>query len=76
MDAPEPIPFNPPAVWCRHLLICRTFWFDAENFDNGYSLGRLVVNVHPPEGHVFPFLVPRLFAYVQLFGKTATTRRR
>jgi hypothetical protein len=57
-----------PDVGCRHLLICRTIWYDPGNPDEGYSLGRLVVNVRPHDGAEGPFVVPRLFAFTQLFG--------
>ena len=68
MATPDPTPFDPPAVFCRHLLVCRTLWYDAANPDDGYSLARIVVNVQPPAGSDERFVEPRLFAYVQLFG--------
>jgi len=65
---PGPAPFDPPAVFCRHLLLCRTLWSDAANRDDGYSLARIVVNVRPPPGSDGRFVEWRLFAYVQLHG--------
>lgn len=57
-----------PELFCRHLILCRTIWYDAGNPDEGYSLGRVIVHIRPPEGHGFGYLEPRLFLYVQLFG--------
>lgn len=68
MATPDPTPYDSPAVFCRHLLICRTLWYDAANPDDGYSLARIVVNVRPPTGSDGQFVEPRLFAYVQLCG--------
>ena len=63
-----PDPTDEPEVACRHLLVCRTLWYDPGNPDDGYSLGRVVVNVRPGDGGAGPYVVPRLFAYTQLFG--------
>jgi hypothetical protein len=67
-DPDTPVPFEPPELFCRHLLVCRTIWYDAGNPDDGYSLGRVVIHVHPPEDHEYGYLEPRLFGYAQLFG--------
>lgn len=63
-----PDPFDPPAVHCRHLLVCRTVWYDPAKPDEGCSLGRLVVSLSPPPGVAGRFVAPRLFAFAQLFG--------
>jgi hypothetical protein len=60
---------DPPAVHCRHLLICRTLWYDPSKTDEEYSLGRLVVSLRPPTGSGGRFIVPRLFAFAQLYGE-------
>lgn len=59
---------DPPELYCRHLLICQTIWYDPENFDSGHSAGRLVVHIRPPKDYGYPFTVAKLFALVQLFG--------
>jgi hypothetical protein len=58
-----------PDIACRHLIICRTIWYDPASPDDGYSLGRIVVNIRPDPGDELPFTVARLFAYVQLYGE-------
>ncbi len=57
-----------PSVFCRHLIICRSIWYDSTNPDQGYSLGRLVVSLEPLGEDNGPFIESRLFAFVQLFG--------
>ena len=58
-----------PDIGCRYLLICRTIWYDPGRPDDGYSLGRIVVNIRPEGDGEVPFTVARLFAYIQLFGE-------
>jgi len=57
-----------PEVFCRHFIVCRTVWYDSSSADQGYSLGRLVVNLDPAIDGNDAGVVPRLFAFVQLFG--------
>ena len=42
-------PFDKPAIYCRHLLICRTLWYDPERSDS-FSLAGIIVNISPPSG--------------------------
>lgn len=60
--------FEPPELFCRHLLVCRTIWYESGNPDDGYSLTRVIIHVHPPEGQEYGYSEPRLFGYAQLFG--------
>lgn len=58
---------DPPEVFHRHLILCRTVWFTGD-LDDGFSLGRLVVHLRPRGGE-FPFRCDtRLFLFAQLFG--------
>ena len=57
-----------PRVWCRHLLLCRNVWFDPARMDDGFSLGKLLVQVRPAEGESYPVEFPRLFGFLQLTG--------
>jgi hypothetical protein len=57
-----------PAVFCSHLLVCHTIWYDNTNFDAGFTLQRVVVHLRPSEGQAFPFRVRRLFVFAQLHG--------
>jgi hypothetical protein len=50
---------------CRHFLACRFFWHDDKR---GYSLSSLIITVAPEVGDDYPFLEPRVFLYLQLFG--------
>lgn len=59
MDAPD--------VYCRHLIITRTIWYEPAREDP-YTLGRVVVNVRPEEPTDGVFVLPRLFAYFQIHG--------
>ena len=63
-DLPE------PQLSCRHFLACHTIWYDAANPDAGWSLGRVIVHVRPADAGGYPFVVPRLFVFFQLFGAT------
>lgn len=61
-------------MYCRHLLACRTLVYYPSDPDDGqpdarYYLGQVLVNVRNPDGGDAPFVVPRLFAYFQLFGE-------
>jgi hypothetical protein len=67
-DPDTPAPFEPPELFCRHLLICRTIWFDPDKPDNGFSLGGLLIHLRPTGEEGFPVRVPRLFLFAQLFG--------
>lgn len=53
---------------CRHFILCHTVWANTGDEDAPLSLGRMVVAVRPTAGSEFGFLVPRLFAYLQLSG--------
>lgn len=61
-----------PRVWCRHLLLCRNVWFDPARMDDGFLLGKLLVQVRPAEGESYPIVFHRLFAFVQLAGDVGT----
>ena len=37
----EDTAWAPPELHCRHLLVCRTVWYDAERPEEGFSLGKL-----------------------------------
>jgi hypothetical protein len=67
-DPDTPAPFEPPELFCRHLLVCRTIWYDPNKPDDGFSLGGLLVHLRPTDEHGFPLRVPRLFLFAQLFG--------
>src|SRR5437868_6706090 len=73
MPEEVPPPFaEGPRVWCRHLILCRNVWYDPERMDDGFSLGKLLVQVRPAEGETYPILFHRLFAFVQLAGDVGT----
>lgn len=65
-----------PELFCRHLIICRNVWYDASKLDEGFSLGKLFVQASPKDGDEFPILVPRLFAFAQLYGSVGEYRLR
>ena len=56
-----------PEVWCRHLLLCRSAWFDHRQPERGFSLGGVYVQVPTPDDG-FPVVLDRPFVYFQLFG--------
>jgi hypothetical protein len=60
---------EPSPVFCRHLLLCRTIWFDANDPNETFSLGRIFVRLRPATGVGFPFSVDQSFAFFQLFGE-------
>jgi hypothetical protein len=68
VDDPED---SDPTVFCSHLLVCHTIWYDNTNVDSGCSLLRIVVHIRPSEGQAFPFRVRRLFLFAQLSGTSA-----
>jgi len=59
---------DPEGIWCRHLIVCRTLWFEPSRSDDAFSLGKLVVQLRPPDGDTLPIHVDRLFTFVQLTG--------
>jgi hypothetical protein len=61
-------PDEPSPLFCRHLLFCRTIWFDANDPNETFSLGRVFVRLRPDPGVGFPFSVDQSFAFFQLFG--------
>lgn len=67
----EDAEWTPPELHCRHLLVCRTIWYDAERPDEGFSLGKVLVTVRASATNPFPIRVPRLFLYAQMFGTPA-----
>ena len=60
--------WNPPALGCRHLIVCRSIWFDPSKPDEDFSLGRLVVRLMAGGEERFPLKVARLFVFAQVFG--------
>ncbi len=60
--------WTPAELHCRHLLVCRTIWYDLDRPDDGFSLGKLVVRLSPDPPGEFPLRVDRLFVFAQLFG--------
>jgi hypothetical protein len=59
---------EPPELFCRHLILCRTIWYDAANPGDGYSLGSVLIHVRPSDDRGFGFLAHRLFLYAELQG--------
>ncbi len=60
--------WSPPELHCRHLIVCRSIWFDPAKPEDDFSLGRLVVRLAAESADRFPLKVPRLFLFAQLFG--------
>ena len=60
--------WDPPVFGCRHLIVCRTIWFDPSKPDEDFSLGRLVVRLTAESAEHFPLKVARLFIFAQVFG--------
>jgi len=60
--------WTPAELHCRHLLVCRHVWYDAERPEEGFSLGKVLATVRASAENPFPIRVPRLFVYAQLFG--------
>jgi hypothetical protein len=60
--------WTPPVFGCRHLLVCRTIWFDPSKPDEDFSLGRLVVRLTAASADHFPLKVARLFVFAQVYG--------
>lgn len=63
----EPV-WSPSGLHCRHLIVCRTIWFDPAKPEDDFSLGRLVVRLMAESADRFPLRVARLFLFAQLFG--------
>jgi len=60
--------WSPPEWFCRHLIACRTLWFDPAKPDEGFSLGRLVVRLTAESADHFPLRIDRLFLFAQIYG--------
>ena len=59
---------EPLAVWCPRLIACHAVRYDATDADAGCTLERAIVHVRPSDGRGFPFRVPRMCLFAQLFG--------
>ncbi len=57
-----------PNLYCPHLLICRSIWYDGRRMEQGFSLGGILTRVVPDSAEGFPYLLERAFAYIQLAG--------
>jgi len=57
-------------VYCRHLLFCRTVWLDATRTDDGFSLGKSLIQLGPADGGEYPLVLDRIFACAQLHGRS------
>lgn len=57
-----------PELYCQLFVLCRTVWYDVDRPEQGYSLGRVMLDVAPEVGNGFPLQLARLFGYVQLHG--------
>ena len=60
--------WTPAELHCRHLLVCRTIWYDPNRPDDGFSLGKLLVKLLAESADAFPLRSSRLFVFAQLFG--------
>ncbi len=60
--------WNPAVLGCRHLIVCRTIWFDPAKPDEDFSLARLVVRLTAESAEHFPLRVARLFVFAQVYG--------
>ena len=63
-----------PVVYCRHLLICRSVWYDGQKPELGYSLGGIYTTLEPADGLGYPFRLERMFVYAQLWGEDGEYR--
>lgn len=61
-------------ITCRHLLLCKTAWYDPTKSEE-FSLGRVIVHLFSDDGS-FPTVFDRLFLYGQLFGTPGEYRVR
>ncbi len=55
-------------LYCPHLLVCRSIWYDGRHTERGFSLGGIFTRVVPDAPEGFPYLLDRAFAYIQLSG--------
>lgn len=60
--------WSAPEFHCRHLIVCRTIWFDPSKPEEDFSLGRLVVRLTAGGTSLFPLRVARLFLFAQVYG--------
>ena len=56
-----------PVVHCRHLLLCRSVWYDGQKPDFGIGLAGVYTRLSAGVGG-FPFRRERMFIYAQLWG--------
>jgi hypothetical protein len=57
-----------PELHCRHLIVCRTIWFNPAKPEEDFSLGRLVVRLTAEDDDAFPLRVALLFVFAQIYG--------
>jgi hypothetical protein len=63
-DVPE---YRDRYVYCPHLLLCRSVWFDNRQPERGFSLGGIHTVIPVPDDGL-PVILNRPFVYFQLSG--------
>lgn len=53
---------------CPHFIACHEVRYDGNDADAGCTLERVIVHVRPSDANGYPFRVPRMFVFAQLFG--------
>lgn len=53
---------------CAHFIACHGVRYDDVDADAGCTLERVIVHVRPRDASGYPFRVPRMFVFAQLFG--------
>jgi hypothetical protein len=63
-DVPE---YRDRYVYCPHLLLCRSVWFDNRQPERGFSLAGIHKNLPEPDDGL-PLVMFGRFVYFQIFG--------
>jgi len=76
MSTDDPAYRDPLGIHARHLLTCRTLWYDWQRPEAGFGVAGICTRVEPPDGATFPQVFSRFFVYFQLWGDPGEYRLR
>jgi hypothetical protein len=68
--------FEPLQLFADKLVSFRAVWYDHRRPAYGYTLSGIYTHVEPPPGFTFPFRIPKVFIYFQVWGDIGEYRFR
>jgi hypothetical protein len=77
IDADDPPAYSdPPTIYSRHFLTCRSIWYDKKRPEAGFSLGGIFSEIQPIDDFDFPLRLEKIYVFTQLYGDPGEYRLR